>query len=70
MIIDCSVMNQTDKMDNWFDFVNQRIEDDIDKLLYQYVEEYSKQIDISDLSSVDLYQTYFDTLVSKYCNLD
>ena len=63
-------MTQTDKMDNWFDFVNQRIEDDIDKLLYQYVEEYSKQTDISDLSSIDLYQTYFDTLVSKYCHLD
>ena len=63
-------MTQTEKMDNWFDFVNQRIEDDVDKLLYQYVEEYSKQIDISDLSSVDLYQTYFDTLVSKYCYLE
>lgn len=63
-------MTQTEKMDNWFDFVNQRIEDDIDKLLYHYVEEYSKQTDISDLSSIDLYQTYFDTLVSKYCHLD
>ena len=63
-------MSQTEKIDGWSDFINQRIEDDIDRLMNQYVEEYSKQIDISDLSSIDLHQTYFDTLVSMYCNLD
>ena len=63
-------MDITVKMDGWFDFVNQRIEDDIDRLLFQYVEEYSKQTDISDLSSIDLFQTYYDTLVDKYCYLE
>jgi len=63
-------MDEIEKIDGWFDFINQRIEDDIDKLMNQYVEEYSKQIDISDLSSVDMFQTYYDTLVHKYCYLE
>ena len=67
-IMNFDSMSQTEKIDGWSDFINQRIEDDIDRLMNQYVEEYSKQIDISDLSSIDMFVTYYDTLVYKYCN--
>lgn len=60
-------MTQTDKIDKWFEFLDKRIEDDIDKLMTSYVEEYSKQIDITELSSIDMFQTYYDIIVSKYC---
>lgn len=62
-------MTQTDKIDKWFEFLDKRIEDDIDKLMTSYVEEYSKQIDITELSSIDMFQTYYDIIVSKYCQL-
>ena len=45
-------------------------EDDIDKLMTSYVEVYSKQIDITELSSIDMFQTYYDIIVSKYCCLE
>ena len=63
-------MTQIDKIDKWFEFLDKRIEDDIDKLMLSYVEEYSKQIDITELSSIDMFQTYYDIIVSKYCCLD
>ena len=63
-------MTQTDKIDKWFEFLDKRIEDDIDKLMTPYVEEYSKQIDITELSSIDMFQTYYDIIVSKYCCLE
>ena len=63
-------MTQTDKIDKWFEFLDKRIEDDIDKLMTSYVEEYSEQIDITELSSIDMFQTYYDIIVSKYCCLE
>ena len=63
-------MTQTDKIDKWFEFLDKRIEDDIDKLMTPYVEEYSKQIDITELSSIDMFQTYYNIIVSKYCCLE
>lgn len=68
MIIGFSIMNQTEKIDKWFQYLNEKIEDDIDKLLVYYINEFTKENNISELEDIDMFQTYYDIISDKFCN--
>ena len=68
LIMNFNTMNQTEKMDKWFKYLNEKLEDDIDKLLVYYINEFSKETDISELEDIDVFQTYYDVISDKFCN--
>lgn len=68
MTIGFSIMNQTEKIDKWFQYLSEKIEDDIDKLLVYYINEFTKENNISELEDIDMFQTYYDVISDKFCN--
>ena len=68
MTIGFSIMNQTEKIDKWFQYLSEKIEDDIDKLLVYYINEFTKENNISEIEDIDMFQTYYDIISDKFCN--
>ena len=55
-------------MINGFNILNEKIVDDIDKLLVYYINEFTKENNISEIEDIDMFQTYYDINSDKFCN--
>jgi len=60
-------MENFEIVDRWVDYINDKVEDDIELILNKYKDEFNKSFNkLDEVSDYDLYQVFFEVLNEKY----